>query len=236
MAETSTARLRRNGARAIALAGRAALEVSKRLIEADGASLEGDRTVEWSFCVGRLAPGPARTLDFGADTGFLALSAAQRGHEVLALDLLPEPLQFSHDSVRFQQADILDRPLAGDGFDQILNCSSVEHVGLPGRYGSRDVGDGDLEAMEILGEALAPRGTMILTIPVGRDLVCAPHHRIYGGNRLPRLIAGYDVVEEQYWGKDVRTRTWRKVGRDSALTTEGSASFYALGLFVLRRA
>ena len=131
------------------------------------------------------------------------------------------------------QADILDRPLAGRAFDQILNCSSMEHVGLAGRYGSGASSDGDLEAMAVLRDLLAPNGRMILTIPVGRDLVCAPKHRIYGVERLPRLVDGFAVAEEQFWAKEAGA--WKATEREAALATEGSASFYSLGLFVLAR-
>jgi hypothetical protein len=75
---------------------------------------------------------------------------------------------------------------------------------------------------------------MVLTIPVGRDMVCAPLHRIYGERRLPRLIDGFDVVEQQYWRKD-RERGWMQTERAIALATEGSESFYSLGLFVLAK-
>jgi SAM-dependent methyltransferase len=223
--------VRRSGARLLALAGGAAMAAARRLEEARGPSLQGDRAVEWSFCVARLASGPGSTLDFGADIGFLSLAAAQRGHDVIALDRLPPALEFTHERVTALQGDILDRPLADRRFDQIVNCSSVEHVGLAGRYGSVDHPDGDIEAMAILRELLVPAGRMLLTMPVGRDLVCPPLHRIYGPDRLPRLLEGYEAEEQQFWAKDT---VWSRTERDRALATEGSRSFYSLGLFVLR--
>jgi SAM-dependent methyltransferase len=227
-------RARRAGARALALAGGVALQASSRISDA-GDSLQGDRIVEWSFCLARLADGPGTTLDFGADVAFLSLAAAQRGHVVVALDRLPSALDYEDERVEVVQADILRRPLADRTFDQILNCSSIEHVGLSGRYGSSGAPDGDLEAMAILCDLLAPRGKMILTIPVGRDLVCAPKHRIYGAERLPRLLDGFRVEEEQFWRKDTDAGLWRQAARETALETEGSAWFYSLGLFVLGR-
>jgi hypothetical protein len=77
---------------------------------------------------------------------------------------------------------------------------------------------------------------MIVTIPVGRDLVCAPLHRIYGQERLPRLLEGFSVQEAQYWRRDPAASAWTRVDRDDALQTEGSEWFYALGLLVLKRA
>src|SRR5262249_33152034 len=131
---------------------------------------------------------------------------------------------------------ILDRPIEGRRFDQIINCSSVEHVGLVGRYGSFDDPSGDLEAMAIMRELLAPNGRIIMTIPVGQDLVCAPLHRIYGHERLPRLLEGYDVLEAQYWLREPAASGWSQVDSEAALRTEGSEWFYALGLMVLGRA
>jgi SAM-dependent methyltransferase len=222
--------VRRQASRLIARAANLATSASRKLA-AHGAGLEGDRAVEWSFCMARLANGPGTTLDFGAGRGPLSLCAAQRGHDVIALDRLPSALDYAHERITFVQADILDRPLERR-FDQIINCSSVEHVGLAGRYGSFSAPDGDLDAMEIMRPLLVPGGRMILTVPVGRDMVCAPLHRIYGEVRLPRLLDSYRSVEEQYWRKDF-AGGWVQTDRATALATEGSDSFYSLGLFVL---
>jgi len=227
-------RLRRRAAAALHHAGALAQVAGGRLRPTGDPDLAGDRWVEWSFVMARLAEGDGRTLDFGADIGFLSLAAAQRGHDVVALDRLPSALDFAHPRVRHVQADILDRPLAGERFDQIVNCSSVEHVGLGGRYGSGSATDGDLEAMAVLRERLAPGGRMLLTVPVGRDGVHAPVHRVYGEQRLPRLLDGFRADETQFWAK--QDGAWRAVDRAVALGVAGSASFYALGLFVLSAA
>lgn len=232
--KTSGARLRSTGVRALAYAGELAHRGQQRLASLNGPTLDGDRWVEWAFCLARLADGPGRTLDFGADVGFLSLAAAQRGHEVVALDRMPPALAYQHPGVTPVQADILDRPFSNDRFDQIVNCSSIEHVGLAGRYGSWEASDGDLEAMRILRDLLAPGGRMILTIPVGRDGVFRPHHRIYGAQRLPRLLEGFSASEEQFWVK--RTTSWESSSREEALGTSGTNCFYSLGLFVLGRA
>jgi hypothetical protein len=230
-----TERLWTTSARALAVGGDLAIQASQKLAARQGRpTLRGERWVEWSFTLARLADGPGRTLDFGADVGFLALAAAQRGHDVVALDRLPSALDYTHERVRHVQADILDRPFRGERFDQIINCSSVEHVGLAGRYDSTDAPDGDLEAMAHLRELLTNDGRMILTIPVGRDGVFRPLHRIYGQERLPRLLEGFRSDEDQYWHKTTGADGWRQTDRASALATEGSGSYYSLGLLVLR--
>lgn len=220
-------------ARALAKGGSAALRAAERFSENGGPTLAGDRWVEWSFCLARLADGPGDTMDFGADIGFLSLAAAQRGHRVIAFDRLPSSLEYEHDLVTHVQGDILEDAPGDRAFDQILNCSSVEHVGLGGRYGSPDAPEGDLQAMDIMRGLLAPGGRMIMTVPVGRDMICNPFHRIYGTDRLERLTAGYEVAEEQYWRKPPGEPRWRHVDRAEALSEVGSERFYALGLFVL---
>jgi len=102
-----------------------------------------------------------------------------------------------------------------------------------GRYGSADEADADVRAMERLASALKPDGGMALTIPVGRDAVFQPLHRIYGPERLPRLLAPFEVVAERYWAKPSGPR-WKEISRESALAEQGSESYYALGLFALR--
>jgi hypothetical protein len=59
-------------------------------------------------------------------------------------------------------------------------------------------------------------------------------HRVYGEQRLPRLLDGFRADETQFWAK--QDGAWRAVDRAVALGVAGSASFYALGLFVLSAA
>jgi hypothetical protein len=229
---TARDRARRGGAYVLGVTADLASQGRQRLLATSGGqSLQGDRWVEWSFCFARMTNGPGTTLDFGTDIGFLAIAAAQRGHDVVAFDRLASTLDYVHPRVRHVQGDVLTHDFGDQRFDQILNCSSVEHVGLGGRYGSSDAPDGDLQAMATMRGLLSPGGRMLLTIPVGRDMVCAPQHRIYGEDRLRRLIDGFAVDEQQFWLKT--DESWRQCDRDQALATEGSTSFYSLGLFVL---
>ena len=79
---------------------------------------------------------------------------------------------------------------------------------------------------------LKPGGDMVLTLPVGVDAVHRPLHRIYGEKRLPRLLEHWNVREEAYWAKPNGSR-FEPVSRERALSEAGSASYYALGLYVV---
>ena len=205
-------------------------------------NLAGDRDIEWSWVASQMPSGPGKALDFGNGGSHLGLIAAQRGFDVTAVDLEPVQWLYIYHSLRFIQGDILKFPLSEGHFDLVINCSTVEHVGLVGRYGVMESHpDGDLEAMARVRELMKPGGIMLLTIPVGQDAVFPPMCRVYGKERLPRLLDGYIVEKEALWVKDQENR-WAQCDRERALIFEASASsldplqnIYALGCFVLRK-
>ena len=80
------------------------------------------------------------------------------------------------------------------GYDVVVSASALDHDGL-GRYGDPIAPDGDLLTMRLLLRALAPGAKVILSVPVGPDRVIWNLMRIYGNDRLARLIDGYDIVE-----------------------------------------
>ena len=205
-------------------------------------NLEGDRDIEWTWVSANMPSGPGRALDFGTGCSNLAFEAALRGFRVTSIDLTSTGRFFTHPNVRYLQADLLTMRLAKESFDLVVNCSTVEHVGLSGRYGVTDRRpDGDLEAMRILHRAMKRGGKMLLTIPVGKDQVFDPLCRIYGKERLPKLTAGFSIVKEEYWRKK-ESNLWSPCSRAEALAFQASAgswnyleNIYALGCFGLKK-
>ncbi len=195
--------------------------------------LTGDRELEWGFVAGHIPSGGNRALDFGCGNAPLALTAALKGYQVLAIDLCPVQWAVAAPTITFVQADINRHDFGQLRFDVILNCSTVEHVGLAGRYGSANDADGDLKAMARLRGLLEPSGKMLLTIPVGQDMVCRPLHRIYGKERMPELIRGYEASHTEYWIKRAGANKWVPADAEEAFSVQGGPAFYGLGLFVL---
>ena len=218
----------------------------KRSLRADrGQSLlglVGDRDIEWSWVCSKMPAGPGKALDFGPGGSMLGLVAAQKGFDVLAVDLMAVEWPYRHPRLKFEQGDILGLSLEPESFDLIINCSSIEHVGLPGRYGVRLTSpDGDLRAMEALREALKQGGSMLLTIPIGLDSVFAPLHRVYGRERLPILLDGLEIESEVFWTKNSANQ-WEQVDREKALNAPPKVNYrypgrsvYGLGCFVARK-
>jgi SAM-dependent methyltransferase len=198
-------------------------------------NLAGDREIEWTWVaarIGRYATKDSRVLDFGCGFGWLSLAAASIGARVLAIDLLPKQFETGYPNIEFRQVDVMSLDKQLGQFDLILNCSTIEHVGLSGRYNATDSPDGDLEAMGKLRQILKPGGTLLLTLPVGQDAVVRPLHRIYGVERLPRLLEGYKVIESSFWRKDERN-IWLPCSQAEAMAEVGSDHYYALGCMVL---
>lgn len=202
----------------------------------------GERDVEWSFLSKEMPDGPGEALEFGCEHGYMSLVAAQKGFHVLANDLQKQSFTWQHPNVEFRWGDFLTLDLPTNHFDIAINCSSVEHVGVAGRYGiSAEQNEGDIQVMQRLADVLKPGGLLLMTAPCGRDAVMAPWCRVYGAQRLPRLFAPFQIVKESYWVKDSQNR-WVFATREKALDfqprndpSDGHGCAYALGCFVLRR-
>ena len=207
----------------------------RRPAASPGLTLLGDREIEWSWIAANMPQGPGEVLDFGPGDSYVGLIAAQRDFNVMTIDLAKVEWPYLHPTLRSVQGDLLTLDLPKAHFDFIINCSSIEHVGLAGRYGvTKSRTDGDLSAMQRLCEVMKPGGIMLLTVPVGRDAVFMPLHRVYGDQRLPQLLRGYVINKEEYWIKDDWNR-WVVVEKAEALRKTPQTLCYGLGCFVLRR-
>jgi SAM-dependent methyltransferase len=192
-------------------------------------NLEGDRQVEWSWSLA-LLPRQKKVLDIGCCYSIISATAARLGNEVVGVDLNNE-VDYSFANFRFVQGNIIDLNLS-EKFDCIVLASTIEHVGLSGRYNSPEDEDGDLKTMVKIRELLNPGGEILLTLPVGQDAVFGSLHRVYGPKRLPQLLAGYQILAEEYWIKRDKIN-WVKVQRAEALGELGSEIYYGLGLYRL---
>lgn len=207
-----------------------------------GINIWGERYVEWSFLSSHIPSGPGEAIEFGCEQGYMSLLAAQRGFHVIANDLEQQSFLWQHPRVDFRQGDFLKLDLPPNHFDLAINCSSVEHVGVAGRYGIQTNEDeGDIQVMKKLAEILKPAGLLLMTAPCGKDTVMAPWCRVYGSQRFPRLLAPFAVEKESYWVKDARNR-WMSSARETALdfqpiynSSDAHSCAYALACFVLRK-
>jgi len=81
-------------------------------------------------------------------------------------------------------------------FDFGISFSSLEHDGL-GRYGDVFNPIGDLQSMAKMLSVIKPGGLMFVAVPTGDgyDALVWNAHRIYGKHRLPKLFAGWKLID-----------------------------------------
>ena len=83
--------------------------------------------------------------------------------------------------------DICRLPWPSQSIGSLSCMHVVEHVGL-GRYGDRLHAAGDLQAMRELKRVLAPRGNLLLVVPVGQPRICYNAHRVYALEQITRAF------------------------------------------------
>jgi SAM-dependent methyltransferase len=231
MSDNITTIIRRRFSRLLTRLGQEILPPPPR-----GKNLLGDRDLEWTWIMARIPNGPGEALDLGSGKfWYLALTAAQKQFQVLSIDREQYVHYFVPEGITVQNADLLTKTFPVSFYDLILSCSTMEHIGLPDRYGVRQyVVDGDLAVMRKLHSAIKPNGILLMTIPVGQDEVFLPNHRIYGNERLPLLLGGWLVDEERYWIKQMDD-CWHAVSRAEAVSTPGGRNYYGIGCFALKK-
>jgi len=199
---------------------------------AGGFDLDGEKLLDWGWICVNLPRGHKKALDVGCGESPIIPAMLALGYEVVGVDLGDRlaSVMAGFTLVRgdFNQLDL------GSNFDVVIACSSIEHFGLSGRYGSAEDPSGDLKAAQKILRHLAPGGLLFLTIPVGHDAVHMPWHRVYGKQRLPQLLEGFEVVHQRFlckepWGP------WREVRQDVALDCPAEIRRYALGQWILRK-
>lgn len=202
-------------------------------------NLAGDRDVEWAWVAANIDNDQEKVLDIGNGGSNLALVAAMRGANVLAIDINEIEWMFRHPSVVFERKDLFQLTKENK-YDVIICCSVLEHIGIPDRYNIDVKNDvADISAMKMIRSLLRPEGRLIITVPVGLDATYFPMGRVYGKARLPILLSDFHVVRESFWKKE-RDNIWQITSKECALsemsyvnTPIPTSNYYALGCFVL---
>jgi SAM-dependent methyltransferase len=198
---------------------------------AGGFDLKGEKALDWGWVCVNLPKCARRGLDIGCGESPTVPAMLSLGYgEVVAVDL-QFPLDKQLKGPKFVKGDINDLFL-NPGFDVIVACSTVEHIGLSSRYASGEDVDGDLKAMQKIKTLLRPDGLLILTVPAGKDAVYKPWHRVYGKRRIQELLSGFRINKsagyvKEPWGP------WAKSTLDEALEFSATPARYALAQMVL---
>jgi hypothetical protein len=93
------------------------------------------------------------------------------------------PANVKLSNLTSEAADLLALPFEDRSISSLSCMHVVEHVGL-GRYGDPLDPQGDLKAIQELRRVLAPQGTLLFVVPVGRPRIQFNAHRIYGHRQI----------------------------------------------------
>ena len=148
-----------------------------------------DRYVEYNFVSRFLPPLPATILDVGCSGSFYPLILAGLGYKVQGIDI--RPYNFKAENFEFMIMDISKSRLTP--FDCITCISTLEHIGIGGRYGAKDDLTADQRAVDNI---MSMTNKAIFTVPFGKSKVIRPYTRIYDTKDLLGLFGKYINTKE----------------------------------------
>lgn len=160
-------------------------------------------------------PKTARILDAGAGYGIYALTLAERGYSVDAIDLekgradalkaRKKEWRELDERIRVYTGSITELPFPDDSYDLIICSDVIEHI------------KSDVKAVSELARALAPGGTLIITVP-------------YNSRNNARIYPMFGHERPGYTAEEMRKMT----GPLGLSITDISCYEYALGNFLFK--
>jgi len=188
-----------------------------------------DRYVEYPFIVRNLPKPPARILDVGSAGSYFPLLLSGFGYQVVGLDVREYAItnRLSFPNFKFSKGDIRKCDIADNSFDAVISTSTVEHIGLSGRYGMDEDVDGDCKALAQMQRIVRPGGVVIITVPFGMAKIIRPDCRVYDFAWLRRIEAGLKLSEEAYYLQD-DAGDWYECSRAEAESLDARNDLYAI--------
>lgn len=165
---------------------------------------------------------PAEHVDFASSIYFVAIASAM----VPFRSMEYQPSSFAMAGVEPGRADLTNLPFDSHSLPSVSCMHVVEHIGL-GRYGDAIDYDGDAKAMAELARVVAPGGSLLFVVPVGRPRIVYNAHRIYSYRHVMEAFGRSFSLENFALLTDQGTFLAQ------ASTAEADAQVYGCGCFHL---
>ncbi len=107
-------------------------------------------------------------------------------------DFRPADIELSN--LLSKKGDLLALPFADNSVPSLSCMHTVEHVGL-GRYGDAIDPDGDLKAIAELKRVVAPGGSLLFVVPMGKARIEFNAHRIYSYDQIISYFKDLNLKE-----------------------------------------
>jgi hypothetical protein len=175
---------------------------------------------------------PTRHVDVGSRVdGFVAHVATFR--EIDVLDL--RPIAKNVQNIVFHQFD-LTKPDADwlSCSDSVSCLHTLEHIGL-GRYGDPIMVDGHARGFQALQSMLKPRGTLYLSVPIGKQRIDFNAHRVFAIRTILDL-AGHSLELTDFSYVDDLGDLHENVALSGDAAERSFGCWYGCGIFEFRNA
>lgn len=169
---------------------------------------------------------PAKHVDISSTLYFVGIASAFVPIDFY--DYRPADLQL--DGLTTGSADLLHLPFPDRSIASLSCMHVIEHIGL-GRYGEPLDPDGDLKSLSELQRVLAPGGTLLIVVPVGRPRLVFNAHRVYAQGQIIAALPELQLFQFSLIPDDpAKGGLIREGAREIADSQE-----YACGCFWFRR-
>jgi SAM-dependent methyltransferase len=161
-----------------------------------------ERIIEYSFVIGKLASIPVgQVLDVGctARLNYLPAALASLGWDVWGIDR--REFKFKHPNFHLVLEDVRKTSFPDNFFDAVYAISTLEHIGLSGRYGvTKEDTEGDAKTITEIARILRPGGILLCTVPYAREAkIIKSLQRIYDKLSLDRLFNNWTKNDEIWY-------------------------------------
>lgn len=170
---------------------------------------------------------PERHIDISSTLHFCTMLSA-----VVPTDFYDyRPADVILDNLTSSFADLTRLPFQDNSVPSLSCMHTVEHIGL-GRYGDVLDYDGDLKAIAELKRIIAPGGSLLFVVPLGREsVICFNAHRIYDKHQMLTLFNDMELVNFTLIPED---------GKDGGLVSDPpdellKRQFYGCGCFWFKK-
>jgi len=141
---------------------------------------------------------PELHVDVGSSVDFVGLlSVITNVHFIDIRPLVISPLE----NLEARKGSILNMPYPDNSLESVSCLHVTEHIGL-GRYGDTLDPHGTKKAVRELARCLARRGSLLLSLPVGKPRLCFNAHRIHSPRQIIEFLSDLRLVEFSGSGDD----------------------------------
>lgn len=191
-----------------------------------------DRALEYPWAIKNITLQQGKLLDIGSTVSEMFYDVLPKTVEIYAINLMPPK---GEQNVKYIKGDIRSTDFKDNLFDVITCISTLEHIGVEGRYGVKKDEFGDIKAMKEMLRILKPGGTLLLTVPYGAKDVL-PINKLYNKERIDELSKGYKLESATYQTYDAKYSIWREVDEKEASKVNWlKERWYALALIKLSK-